>query len=488
MNPFKGIFKFALPDTSIPRGGKIFKTHTTEFSPDQEPDYDYSTIERIVADERVTSIVGLVCAMVEESYKRIELEPENDFEDYELDSVEIEMLKQAKIIAKKLDFRGKFHDYAWQLVTHGDVFERYELKSDAKESVILPIPLNNVRVITERRQAEDGNSDLIIDEQMIDIRNDDNADENEVLPKEKYIHLSIKNHGVWRKDKNGGDTFSIYSRPPVAVLSKLIDWKTKTIENDILWKNKTVPRVKHTLKMPAITPNRFQGTMEEKIKKAKDEAHKIIEDFINSTRDMRPDADVVTSDAVESGILEPKSTNYQKPNEVLNQINAAINTVHGIPEGLTGGKDTSMSMESAGIFAGLRIKHISNKIALALERILKEQLLISGVGATEENIDRIVIRIDDSLTKELFDKFKIALSAKAVGVFTKQELRQLVGYSALPLNAQDLIPEEPHNVGPKQDREGNLMREGADANETNRSSASRQSNAGDANREVKKVE
>ena len=483
------IFKFALPDTSVPRGGTIFKTHTTEMGPERRLDYSYDTIERMVEDERIVSIVSLFCAMVEESYKRIEFEPEDDFEDYELDTAEIEILKTAKLIAKKLEFRTKFHDYAWQLITHGDVFERYELKSDIVSSEIIPIPLNNVRVIEESSQAESGNSDLIMREEMIDIRGDDNPDENEVLKKEKYIHISIKNHGVWRRDKNGGDTFSIYSKPPLSVLSTQLNWKKKTIENDILWKNKTVPRVKHTLKMPAITPNRYQGTMDEKVAKAKAEAQKIVEEFITSTQNMRPDADIVTSDAVETGIVEAKSTNYQKPNEVLNQINAAINTVHGIPEGLTGGKDTSISMESAGIFAGLRVKHVSNKIATALERILKEQLLIAGTGATEENIERIVIKIDDSLTKELFDKFKIALSAKAAGVFTKQEIRQLCGYSALPLNAKDLVPAETEGAGPKEDPEGgNIMREGADANETNRSSASRQNNAGDGTGKVKDIE
>ncbi len=419
-------------DPTIPVSGRIYKNNTIEFQSTLK--YDYVTIEKLVSDERIYSIVALVCSMVQKAYVGPDIRPENRFTDDKLDPKEDELIKLATALETKLNFKQMTFDYAWQLITHGDLFEEIEKGSEGIEQVN-SLPLNAVRVFEKADQQNAGGAEIqILKEVFITVAKDENDNDPRKINEDDYIHLSFKNHGVWREDIKGVKTYSIYSIPPIATLQRLVDWKKKTIENDIIWKNKLLPRVLHKLKMPSIVPSKYTGTPEEKISKAKADAEKLSTDFTTTLKTLRPDDDIVISDAVDTTMLEAKSTNYMKPNETIAQINNLLNTPQGIPSGLLGGESgSSLATELNAVFAGIRIEYLVNKIADGLTNLMKRHLRIVASGVTDEEvIDRLFIHTDSALTLERFQKLKTALTMVSTGEFTRAEVRKAAGYPRLP--------------------------------------------------------
>lgn len=430
MNVIQRVLQY-FEDPTIPVSGKVFKDNTIEFQ--SELKYDYATIEKLVSDERIYSIIAMVASMVQKAYIGPEIRPLSRYTDDVLDPKEEELMAFATTLETKLNFKQLTFDYAWQLVTHGDLFEEIT-KSGEGIDALSSLPLNSIRVLEKSDQVnKSGGETQILKEEMVIVSTSENDTAPRTINKEDYIHLSFKNHAVWRKDIKQVDTYNIYSIPPIATLQRLVDWKKKTIENDIIWKNKLLPRLLHKLKMPSIVPSKYTGTPEEKIAKATADADRLTTNFTQSIRTLRPDDDITISDAVDTTMLEAKSTNYQKPNETLAQINSLLNTPQGIPSGLLGGDaGSSLATELSVIMAGIRVEYIVNKIADGLTSVMKRHLRIVAGESDEETIDRMYIHTDSALSLEKFQKMQTALAMVSTGEFTKAEVRKAAGYPRLP--------------------------------------------------------
>ena len=428
-------------DPSIPTGGRLFALRTTEFH--DKLKYNYKDIEDLMEDERVYSIVSMVSSMVAKSYVGPELIPEDKYTDAKLDDKEKAAMKSAEKFCRDMKCKEElFFNWTWQLITHGDLYERI-VKTGGGISELISLPLNSVRSLANEEQIRKLPQNLqIIEENMISVKNAINDPRPTVYKEGEYIHVSFKNHGVWRDDIEGMKTYGIYSIPPLAPLQRLVNWKKKTVENDIIWKNKLLPRILHKLKMPSIVPSKYTGSQSDKIKAAKADAALLTDDFISSTKGVRPDDDLVISDAVDTSILEATSTNYAAPNETISQINTFLNGPQGLPSGLLGGESgASMGVELAAIFAGIRVEYLANKVAKAFTTIMKSHVRLAATSAGEDTIDRLFIHVDPALSVEKFEKIKTAMSMAATGCFTKGEIRQATGYARLPQLPKEAFPE-----------------------------------------------
>ncbi len=459
-------------DPTIPVAGKIYVISTVERQIGLR--YDYVTIESLARDERVYSILALVASMVEKAFVGIEIRPENRYTDDKLEEKEKKAINAGDKFCRTLKIRRKFFEYAWQMVSHGDLFEEIELDGNKGIVGLSSLPLNSVQVFEHARQIKaTGVQPQILKENLIIVKKSENDINPRTIRLGDYIHFSFKNHGVWRKDIKGINTYNIYSIPPIATLQKLVDWKEKTIENDSIWKNKLLPRIKHVLKMPSIVPSKYPGTASEKIAAAKKDADMLTDGFIKSTKTLRPDDDLVESDAVDTTILEPSSTNYQQPNENINQINNMLNGPQGLPGGALGSASgASVGMELSGIFAGIRIENLVNNLADGFTELLKRHLNIAETGLGEELIDRMYIHTDSALTVERFEKMKTAISMVSTGVYTKSEIRRSTGHARLPQLTEDQFPDKDMISAGKttlKDMTGDVKKEGTDSENNNNS-------------------
>ncbi len=457
-------------DPTIPIGNKIYFTNTNEFK--EEIKYDYATIEKLIQDERVYAIVSTVASLVQRAYVGPDLHPENKYIDAKLTDKEKKAINEADKFARKIKASRKFFEYAFLLTSHGDLFEKVIIGEDGIEKLV-SLPLNSTVVLEKKEQISTGGDDLqITEEKLIGVKKSRTDITPVFYTGDSYIHISYKNHGVWRKDQDGTETYGIYSIPPIASLQRLVNWKKKTIENDIIWKNKLLPRILHKLKMPSIVPSKYSGTQTEKVAAAKADADMLATDFVGTTKTLRPDDDLVISDAVETSILEAKSTNYHQPNETISQINSLLNTPQGISDGLIGGNvGASGGMELAAIFAGIRVKNIVDNIADTFTELMQRHLRLVASDVGEEVIERLFIHTDAALTIERFNKIKIAMSMAVTGQFTKGEVRQAAGYARLPQLPKESFPEVdiPAVKNSLKDRAGDVKKEKTESQDNNNS-------------------
>lgn len=464
-------------ESSIPVGNKLFSMDSSEFS--NELKHDYKTISELGFDERIYSIVAAKASLVYKAYEGIALYPADEDVYTEMTDNEKKIKKIAVQFARDMKYYQLFFDYAWDVITFGDLFEKI-VKDKTGISAIKSLPLNACKVIAIPKNILRSSKDPILEENMLFVRANTLNDDGKTYEKEDYVHLSFKNRAVWKDDIDKVKTYGIYSYSPLAPLQLLAGWKKKTIENDIIWKNKILPRILWTLKMPGIVPSKYTGTQEEKVNMAVKQAKEMAADFTNNTRALRPDSDIVVSDAVEGKVLEPNSTNYKEPNDTIGQINTMLNSTLGIPSGLLGGEvGAAMGMELAGIFASIRADYIASKIADVLTDLVRRHLRIvaATIDPTKEIINRIYVHTDPALSIEKFESVKTALSMGVLACFTKNEIRKQSGYPPLFKLDSSMFPEVEGETGKKMgDMLANINKEKPGAEENNNGPKSERNN------------
>ncbi len=430
-------------DGGLPLGGTLFGFKSEEFKSGYN--YSYDAMTKMLEDERIYGIIALMSSWAQKSYSGVYVEQEDEFVDGVLTNDEKEALK----IAKKwcddyINIRKLFFDYTWDIMLYGDVFELISKTTDGIS--LKSLPLRNL-IVTDSSTDTGLETRQITSPKFVNVVEDKQTNIVEYHKIDDVLHLSYKNRAVWRKDRFKRDTYGIYSIPPFACLQYLIRWKQKSIENDIIWKNKLLPRIVYTLKMPSILANKFTGKdYEEKLQKAKDAGQKLFEEVKSSTRFDSPDQDLLLSDGIEAKILEPNTAKYHSPNELISQINQILNTPSGIPNGQLGGDgQQSGSAEMAAVFGGIRINKIVEDIAFNLSKIMQRHLRIKAPHLNSDVIDRIKIHANLSLNTEKYDIAKTVLAMAKSGIYTKGELRKASGYPRLAQLPKEAFPERMTN-------------------------------------------
>lgn len=436
MNIFKRVKQF-FSEESLPLSGRIFAAKTGEFN--NELDMSYAAMLKLSSDERVESILNLVASTVQKSFSGVYIRPTDRYLDQVLDEKELEILNLCDKFIVDLKVKQLFFDYAYNITLHGDVFDRFS-KTQSGITDLIPLPLNAISVIQDKNQDSNKGANIIVMEaNFVQVRKPNNNGWDN-YPIDQILHISYNNRRVWRKDIEGRITFGIWSIPPMACLQHLVAWKKKTIENDIIWKNKLLPIRHFSLSMPGIVPSKYIGTQDQKIALATADGKKLINDFKESVKPETADSDLITSDTVKAEMLEAKSTNYHAPNETIDQINNFMNTPMGVPNSFLGGNSgASQGIEMSAIFNSIRIGKIAEDIATEITKVLKIHLIILKPGL-KDVIDRVAIHTNTTLSIEKFELSKTALAMSETGAVTSREIRESLGLAPIPLLPKEAFP------------------------------------------------
>jgi hypothetical protein len=451
---------------NIPVGGKIFNLNTTEF--DSAPVLDSATMEDMLNDELVTSMINLIAAMVEQSYNGVYIEPTNPYLDEKITDKELKVLEEAARFNRMIKIKKAFFDIAYDLVLLGDTTSLINISKEGVDN-LEAVPNNSLFFVGSEEQVKDLTLQ-VKSEKFLYIKKDITDTNPKKYTKDQFIHFSYKNRNVWRTDIDGRTTYGIYSIPILASLQNLLKWKRKTMENDIIWKNKLMPRILHELDLSEIVPNKYTGTQTERLQAAEKDAQEIVNNFIASTKQLKPDDDLVQSQSVKSSILEASSTNYQAPNQTIDQINNSINTPLAIPHSLLGGSSASgTGIETIANFANIKIESIAELIADSLNKALHIHLKIVLPTLSEE-IDRTFYAINASLPTEKFTNAKTALAMAEAGIYTKGEIRNTTGFERLPqLPAEAFLEKSTDVKSSSKELVKNILQTGNESQKNNQS-------------------
>ncbi len=460
----------AFSDGTIPVGDRIFRLKSNEFKEEQSDRYE--DLVKLLNDEKIFSLVALTSSLIQSAYKGIHLRPTDRYTDKTLTPEEIKVLSLADKFADPisgLDFKQLFFDIGWNVAFYGEERYVYMMKKDIGITELKSVPLNSSYFVDNMSQINNKNV-IVRNDNILVVNKNVNETNPDTFKEGEFEHISYHKRGVWKKDIHGRDTYGVYSIAPGKCLQNLYMWKLKTMENDVAWKNKLMPRILHILDMGGISAAGYPGkTKAEKTSAALADAQKITQTFKNNTKIDTPDADLIVSKSVETKILEAQSTNYMAPNDTLNQINGSFNTPFGIPEGQLGGKGgTSMGAQLDSYFESIRIDTIATAISKALTKSLHKHLILNDPGLVDQ-IERLYVHIDTMIPVHRFEMARTILSLAQSGVVLKTETREMINLPRIPqLPKEDFMEQKESTLrdSPEQEKK-DLLSEVPGANTNN---------------------
>ena len=413
----------------------------------------------VLKDDRLRSNLDLYAKMVSRSYQGIDIEQEGDeVNPRELDENEMQMLRTAENLDNRLNFKKLFESYTKSLIKYGDVIEHietdaafldeeFEEEPEVAEAItaLTSLPMNQMTIIDEAGRIENPEPERVITQANIYVVDEENADQTEEDPvqydKSEILHISLDNRANWKEDLVGRPTYGIWSDAPLKSVEYLVNWKHNLIRNDMIWRNKMLPREHHKLNMAAFAPENYpRATFTERLNSAKVAATTEMNKYSVSIRNQQPDQGYVTSDDVTIEIIEPKTANYKDANDHINQIDGKIAALTGTPEALSGGQQMGFSsIEFSGTFVTMRAEEMGQLIADALNRIIWKHIKAVHPSSKIADIKRVKIKIRLILDRDLAERANVMSLMSGTKVFTPTEIREIFGKEALTDKEQEEI-------------------------------------------------
>lgn len=402
-----------------------------------------------ISDERLYSAIELIALMIQKS---IGDTLGNIFtirsDDRQLTNEEENAIEVANEFARTLDGVGiprLFYHYTIDLWKYGDAVDEIHLGSSGVEK-LQPLPMHLVTAIDTRSQlnrAIDYNEPAImnpkwyvVDEQMSETNVPDM-----VIKKERVTHISFNNRRNWIKDNLNRWTFGVWSYPPIYSLIGILTWKQQLIRNDMIWRNRSLPREWHKLDLSNYDASKFSGTHEQKLAAAQTAANNAIKDYAKTNQRREADQGFVTGGGVEISYVEPSKTTYSDPSPIIDQINSLIGGPTGTPAALMGGESKGFtSLVHASSFLALRAEVYSNPIQRAMEDLTKRHVSLARPGIRKEVVDRLYMKNRLILDRDRSELAKMVAILTASKVFTPDEIRAIWGLDpATEKQAKEII-------------------------------------------------
>jgi BMFP domain-containing protein YqiC len=260
-------------------------------------------------------------------------------------------------------------------------------------------------------------------------------------PKEEIFHVSVDNFAQYVVDLFNRKTFGIWSIPPLMSLQTTLRWKINAILNDILWRHRSIPREHHKLNLSQFTPDRYpeKKTYAERAAAAQADATVAANKYKEGlgTDQLDTDQIYITDKDTEIGYVEPKTTTYASPNELLKQLTGTIHHATQVP--VVGEKSYATAFWDVTIGITI-IETMAEKIKEALERLMREHLKkkFSSLDAVE--LGRYEISTKLILGRERAELAKTIALLKSTESFNRDELRELFNMPKLPGGLGKEIP------------------------------------------------
>lgn len=357
-----------------------------------------------------------------------------------VEEAENDVLKEAREFAETMKFKNLFYDYAERMYKHGDIVEQIIWEEGVGITDLMPLPMNKMTALESRAQLEKGEEQVI--EASIYVFQENMPSMRQIYDAENIIHVSVNKRANLVEDINGRLTWGIWSDSPIECLSTMERWKHNSIENDIIWRHRNVPREWHKLDLSAYDPKFFAGDQEEKVRRALIAAKAACKDYMTEIKKREADQGWITGQNIEIGYVEPKSSNYTDPNPLLQQMNSSIIAATGVPSVALGGGERSFATAyESSSYALMRAEAIAEKIGEGLLELIKMHFAKKYMARVPEDVEKLDIKLSIIMSKDKEELTRQASLMKETGVFTPNEIRAHLGFEPLTDEQKEEIKE-----------------------------------------------
>jgi hypothetical protein len=386
------------------------------------------------SDERLFSAIELMAIMVQKAVGVITLRPE-DADDRIETPAERKAIKAANDFHRKINGPRLFYRFTKDLWKYGDAVD--QIKFGKGIEGLVPLPMFVITAVDKRAQVGKTGADFVISNPKyfaVDEQDGKNDIKTQIIRHDRIFHVSFDNNRSWIKDNLGRWTFNVWSTAPINSLIGILMWKQILIQNDQIWRNRALPREHHRLDLTPFDPSKYQGTHAEKIAAANAAATAAINSYAAVNAYRSADQGFVTGMNTEIGYVEPKTSNYNDPSGILDQINQLIGGPTGTPPNLMGSGESGggfTSLNQASSFLALRAEIYLDTIKEKYETLLKRHVSMVEPGINEEIVERLELKTRLILDKDRTELAKIVATLSTTKSFTVSELREVMGKDPL---------------------------------------------------------
>lgn len=346
------------------------------------------------------------------------------------------MVSDADNMFRDLNVKEDIESFVEVMMIHGDLILTYD---EEDPSVLCIQPNKNAAFIddTSRLEASDSTDPITRDNYL--VMNEKQPSEKIYSPGE-FIHIKYKKTPIWVTDEQGRDTFGVYSISPLQ-RAVLPSWQKRQMTIiDILWRWASIPKQHHKIASDMFSLQKYNGaTWAQKGEMASAEALKYLQRHSDAMRDLMPDQGITSLDTVNIEMIEPTSTSYVKPNEMINQLTDQVLTAINVPQSLgLGSSSASFASELIlATYTSEKIIQLANKIKPVILESIKLRLLTIN---PQYPVDTLDIKIDHTMVISRLEMFRVFAIMVNSGLFSEAELRESVGYMRLSPDQEPYSP------------------------------------------------
>jgi len=385
------------------------------------------------ADERLYSAVELMAIMIEKSIGDISIASiRND--DKTLTNEEENAIKVANDWAKDIagvGLRKLFYHYTIDLWKYGDAVDVIKFNSSGVTDLI-PLPMQAVTAVDRRSQinaAISFNDPMIMNPKWYVVDEQQSAPliQDNVFKKERILHISFNPRRNQMRDNMTRWTMNVWSMPPITSLIGILTWKQNLIRNDMVWRQRAMPREHHKLDLSQYDLSKFSGTFAQKQAASLAAAQAAIEKYNTNMRRREADQGFVTGQGVAIEWIQPK-VNFTDPTPIIDQINNLLGGPTGTPAALMGGESKGFtSLVQSTSFLALRAEIYAEKIQRKLTEVMKRHVKLARPGIRAAVVDRLYIKNRLILDRDRTELAKIIAVLVESKAFTMDEIRRIWG-------------------------------------------------------------
>lgn len=349
-----------------------------------------------------------------------------------LEEDEERLLRLAQKIEQELNVQQWFEIIAELQMIHGNAYVLVSRPSKGVIPDLSVLPNDRVTIVDSRsRIGRHNTTDVITVPKYVVLNEASVMDDQRVYRYgSEVLHFKFKETPYYVVDLMGRPTYGIYSPSPLERAVMAVLWKREIMLIDATWRWRNVPREHHVISSEIFDLSRYSGTIDEKRTAAENDARSKIQEYMEDIKDKQPDQAYVTLDTTEIKIVEPKSSKYMSPNEILDQISQYLWISLGVPESVVSGRSKGSYASELVVSSYLTAKviQVARSIKEQFLRLLRNIILEINPKLPVEKLDIKIELVMDTNRMELFRQAAIMAN---LGVFTPTEIRKHLGYDQL---------------------------------------------------------
>jgi len=395
----------------------------------------YQLYNRLVRrDSMLNAALTKMAMMAARAYKGVILHPGED-----LSGAENTILTAAQKKAEAFRFRELFYSCARRLLIDGDVV----LTKDLPNARLNVLPMGMMTALNSMKDLEN-HPEIVSGPPGVYIYNEAaGASGWKVYKASDVVHVAIGNDVDEVTDNQGRVTWGIWSQSPIEALRPILFWRLQTMVNDMVWRKLYLPREHHVIDLTdVLNPGLYQGdTIDERKAAALKAGATAIDAYIEKLKNQMPDQGYVTPKVgdvkgVEISVIEPKSTTYVTPNDLLRQLGQAVTDTYFSKVGSEIKESYAAELVSSS-YEQLAAEHYAGIIKDSLLTVLKESLEgdLEVINQLDLKLQLILPKDVETLTRQV----AVVASSK---IYTINEMREILGKDPLTEDDRELLFKE----------------------------------------------